>query len=151
MSSDKQESDSTFRYRLNRISEHYSSARHYARQRKTLDFTWRMIVLVVGISFLGLGVFFLVFPGPGWATIIVGLIVLGSEYTWAKRALAPIQSTASRLAERARSREMSVRAFSVTISAFVALTVITYTYLATFGVTVRPILDSFKRVIPGLN
>lgn len=151
MSSDKRESESAFRQRLNRIGDRYNNARHYARQRKPLDFTWRMIVLVVGISFLGLGLFFMIFPGPGWATIIVGLIILGSEYTWAKRALAPIQSTASRLAERARSREMSVRAFAVSIGAFIALTVMTYTYLAVFGATLQPIFDSFKRLIPGLN
>lgn len=137
--------------RTARASAQYRVARQYARERKPLDFTWRLVVLVVGVSLLGLGVFFMLFPGPGWATIILGLIVLGSEYSWAKRALHPIQSTASRLAERARNREATNRAFSIATSAIMVLTTVTYIYLANFGISITPIIDSFRAIIPGLS
>lgn len=151
MTTDKDALPDSSTGRFARFGHHYSNARQFARQRRTLNFTWRLIVLVVGISLLGLGVFFMVFPGPGWATIIIGLIVLGSEYTWAKRALAPIQSTASRIADRARSREMTVKAFAISVSAFMALTTIVYVYMASFGPTFDPVITLVVKFIPGLD
>lgn len=127
----------------------YTSARSYARDRKTLDFTWRLIVLVLGVSLLGLGLFFMLFPGPGWATIILGLIILGSEYAWARRALNPIQSTASRLAQRARDRAARDSSFSIAVVATGLLTAFVYVYLGSFGFTMAPIVTALRALIPG--
>lgn len=137
--------------RTARASAQYRVAREFARERKPLNFTWRLVVLVVGVSLLGLGVFFMLFPGPGWATIILGLIVLGSEYSWARRALQPIQSTASRLADRARNREATNKAFAIATSAIMSLTALTYIYLASFGLSITPIINSLRAIIPGLS
>lgn len=135
--------------RIERAAARYGSARKFASERKALDVTWRLIVLVVGVSLVSLGVFFLLFPGPGWATIILGLVVLGSEYTWAKRALHPIQTTASRLAERARNREATNRSFAIVIVAIMILTTTLYSYLAAFGPTLEPIGNAIQSLIPG--
>lgn len=36
---------------------------------------------------LVLGVLAIPYPGPGWAIVFVGLAILASEFTWAKRVL----------------------------------------------------------------
>lgn len=60
--------------------------------RFTLREAWRLVIFVVGISVLVLGVVFLALPGlPGWLTIVVGLVVLGSEFVWARRLLKKVK------------------------------------------------------------
>ncbi|GIX05380.1 MAG: hypothetical protein KatS3mg114_1249 [Planctomycetaceae bacterium] len=44
----------------------------------------KVVVGVVGCSLLFLGILMLVLPGPGWATILAGLALLGSEFAWAR-------------------------------------------------------------------
>jgi uncharacterized protein (TIGR02611 family) len=48
----------------------------------------RIVVTVVGALLIVLGLIMIVTPGPGWLTVIAGLGVLSTEYTWARRALA---------------------------------------------------------------
>jgi uncharacterized protein (TIGR02611 family) len=50
--------------------------------------TWRMIVLVVGLTLVAAGVVMLVVPGPGIAAILAGLALLSTEFAWARRLLA---------------------------------------------------------------
>lgn len=45
------------------------------------------MVAVVGIAVIALGTLLLPLPGPGWVIIFLGLGVLASEFTWAKRLL----------------------------------------------------------------
>ena len=42
------------------------------------------VVLVLGGSLLVLGVFLLVLPGPGILTIVLGLVLVGSQLLWAR-------------------------------------------------------------------
>jgi len=51
----------------------------------------RIIVSVVGFTVLILGIFLLVFPGPAFIIIPVGLAILASEYTWAKNLLEKVK------------------------------------------------------------
>jgi uncharacterized protein (TIGR02611 family) len=81
-----------------RLYGNYMGRRNSARKNRALDATWRGIILVVGLTLVGLGLFFLLFPGPGWAVIIIGLIVLATEYAWAKRLLDPVKEFSSRIA-----------------------------------------------------
>ncbi len=62
----------------------------------------RMIKVVVGFTLLGIGVLLLVLPGPGWATIFLGLALLAAEYAWARRLLDRLKSTAADATRRAR-------------------------------------------------
>ena len=55
-----------------RLYGNYMGRRNAARTNRALDATWRGIILVVGLTMVGLGLFFLLFPGPGWAVIIIG-------------------------------------------------------------------------------
>jgi hypothetical protein len=43
----------------------------------------RIGVLVLGFALIGLGIVLLVLPGPGLLTIVAGLAVLATEFTWA--------------------------------------------------------------------
>ena len=101
----------------------YRSRRAAARTNRALDATWKLIVLVVGLTLVGLGLFFLLFPGPGWATLILGLIVLASEYSWAKQLLNPVRKFTSALAMRILSDEYKQRRMHIglAISLFITL------------------------------
>lgn len=45
----------------------------------------RILVLAIGIIFIVAGCFMLVLPGPGWATIFLGLAILATEFERAER------------------------------------------------------------------
>jgi uncharacterized protein (TIGR02611 family) len=44
----------------------------------------RIIVSVVGFTVLIIGILLIVFPGPAFIIIPVGLAILATEYAWAK-------------------------------------------------------------------
>ncbi|RWZ78965.1 MAG: hypothetical protein EOT04_02625 [Candidatus Chaera renei] len=50
---------------------------------KTPPLARQVAVLCLGIALLAAGAAMLVLPGPGWATIFLGLAVLASEFYWA--------------------------------------------------------------------
>lgn len=52
---------------------------------------WKTVVATIGSTFLILGLIMLVTPGPGWATIFLGLVILASEFAWASRLVAPVR------------------------------------------------------------
>ena len=70
--------------------------REWARRRRTTHLALRVVVLILGSLLVAVGAVMLVLPGPGWALILLGLVVLASEFTWAQRWLEPLR----RLAER---------------------------------------------------
>ncbi len=45
------------------------------------------MTIVIGFTIILLGAAMLLLPGPGLATIIAGLAILGTEFVWAKRLL----------------------------------------------------------------
>ncbi|KGA08635.1 MAG: hypothetical protein GM45_5095 [actinobacterium acAMD-5] len=52
---------------------------------------WHLLVIATGVLFMLAGLAMLVVPGPGVLFIILSLLVLSSEYAWARRALGPIK------------------------------------------------------------
>lgn len=120
----------------------YRNRRAAARTNRALDATWKLIVLVIGLTLVGLGLFFLLFPGPGWATLILGLIVLASEYTWAKQLLNPVRKFTSALAMRLLSDEYKQRRMHLGLSISFGIVVLLYAYWAEWGLT----LDGLRSV-----
>lgn len=59
----------------------------------------RILVAITGATVVAAGVLMLVTPGPGWVGILLGLAILASEFTWARRVLV----RARRLARSARA------------------------------------------------
>lgn len=45
----------------------------------------KIVVLIVGVAVLLAGIALLPLPGPGMLVIIVGLIILATEFSWAQR------------------------------------------------------------------
>ena len=55
--------------------------------RRSLDHAYRICVGIVGGLIVAVGLVTIPLPGPGWLTVIAGLFVLASEFTWAERLL----------------------------------------------------------------
>ena len=58
------------------------------REKPKTEFTYRIVVGVVGLAVLGLGIVAIPYPGPGWAIVFVGLGILATEFEWARKLLA---------------------------------------------------------------
>ncbi|TKJ18243.1 hypothetical protein A6V29_12220 [Blastococcus sp. CCUG 61487] len=54
---------------------------------RSTDHAYRVAVGVVGGLVVAFGLVTIPLPGPGWLTVIAGLFVLASEFTWAERLL----------------------------------------------------------------
>jgi uncharacterized protein (TIGR02611 family) len=132
-----------------RLYSNYMGRRNSVRSNRALDATWRGIILVVGLTIVGLGVFFLLFPGPGWAVIILGLIVLATEYAWAQRILNPVKEFSSRLAQAVVSEEYRTKRSHLILILTIVFVAIAYAYWARWGATMRgfdPILAPLKNL-----
>ena len=55
--------------------------------RRTVDHAYRVAVGIVGALVVAFGIVTIPLPGPGWLTVIAGLFVLATEFTWAERLL----------------------------------------------------------------
>ena len=55
--------------------------------RRSVDHGYRVAVGIVGGLVVLAGLATIPLPGPGWLTVIAGLFVLASEFTWAERLL----------------------------------------------------------------
>jgi uncharacterized protein (TIGR02611 family) len=120
-------------------------ARAWSHRGRTRRLLWQSVVLVLGASLVLAGLAMLVLPGPGWAAIILGLVVLASEYAWAHRVLRPVRRVADRAAQAAmdparRRRNLVLLGFGVLIAAASVAW-----YVSVYGVT----LDGL-RWLPGL-
>jgi uncharacterized protein (TIGR02611 family) len=132
-----------------RLYGNYMGRRNSVRSNRVLDTTWRAIILVVGLTMLGLGLFFLLFPGPGWAVIIVGLIVLATEYAWAQRLLNPVKEFSSRIARMAMSEEYRTKRSNIVLIFTFVIVSIAYAYWARWGATMQgfePILAPIENL-----
>ncbi len=65
----------------------WTAWRDRLRARPAAEFTYRIVVGVVGTVVLAVGVVAIPYPGPGWAIVFLGLAILASEFDFAKRAL----------------------------------------------------------------
>lgn len=121
--------------------------REVLRRNRGLDTAWRVLVFALGVTLVVAGVIMFVIPGPGWATVILGLVVLASEFGWANRALTPVKDAAKRATDaamdpRKRRRNLTLAALGgVLIGAFLVW------YLVTYGLTLGPILALMDTLI----
>jgi hypothetical protein len=63
----------------------------------------RLMVFILGASVLVAGAAMLVLPGPGVIVIILGLVILATEFAWAERVLDRTTSTAAGAASKVSS------------------------------------------------
>ena len=64
----------------------------------------RILKIVIGFLLLGVGIPMLFLPGPGWATILLGLVLLATEYRWAERLLTQMKTQTRYISSRIRDR-----------------------------------------------
>ena len=69
------------------VVRRWSDRRERLRERALLDFAYRVLVAVVGLTVLLVGVAAIPYPGPGWAIVFLGLAILATEFYWARRTL----------------------------------------------------------------
>jgi uncharacterized protein (TIGR02611 family) len=63
---------------------------HWRRRlarRRAVDHAYRVGVGAAGGVIVSVGIVTIPLPGPGWLTVIAGLFVLATEFTWAERLL----------------------------------------------------------------
>jgi uncharacterized protein (TIGR02611 family) len=61
-------------------------------------------VFIVGVALLVAGTAMLVLPGPGIAVILLGLVVLAKEFSWARRVLDWARHRFVQLKDQAQAR-----------------------------------------------
>jgi uncharacterized protein (TIGR02611 family) len=55
--------------------------------RRSVNHFYRVVVGIIGGLIVAVGLATIPLPGPGWLTVIAGLFVLATEFTWAERLL----------------------------------------------------------------
>jgi uncharacterized protein (TIGR02611 family) len=70
-----------------RIRQRLVARRERLRERALLDFGYRVLVAVIGLTVLFIGIAAIPYPGPGWAIVFLGLAILATEFYWAQRTL----------------------------------------------------------------
>lgn len=115
--------------------------REALRRNRSLDTAWRVAVFALGVTLMVAGVIMFVVPGPGWATLILGLVVLASEFRWANRALTPVKGAAKRASDAAMDPRKRRRNLTLAALAGVLMGVVLVWYLLTYGITLVPIMD----------
>lgn len=60
----------------------------------------RLMILILGVAVLAAGLAMLALPGPGVLVIILGLVILATEFAWAERMLDRTTVTAAGAASR---------------------------------------------------
>ncbi len=58
---------------------------------KTIEEAKKIIIAVLGMTLLILGLILLITPGPGILFIIIALVVLGTEFIWARKLLSELK------------------------------------------------------------
>lgn len=127
--------------------------REALRRNRALDTTWRVLVFALGVTLVVAGVVMFVIPGPGWATVILGLVVLASEFSWANRALKPVKGAAKRASDAAMDPRKRKRNLTLAAIGGVLIGIALVWYLSHYGLTLGPVLallDSFMAWLQGL-
>lgn len=114
--------------RAPRVEHHRGPAARYRAFRRSLrvnplfDLTWRVGVLTAGFVVVATGIALLALPGPGWATIFIGLMILASEFTWARSSLDWTKARAVAAKDKAMAPE--VRRLNQVLGAVVAVVLV---------------------------
>lgn len=128
-----------FEETVDKVLPPHVRARAWARRRRSTHVVWQAGVLLLGFGLIAAGLAMLVLPGPGWATIILGFIVLATEYAWARRVLDPVRRWAKKAADAALDPRVRRRNLVIAGSLLVAGVGLAAWYVAAFGLTLQPV------------
>jgi uncharacterized protein (TIGR02611 family) len=85
--------------------------------RRPLDTGYRAGVGVLGTAIVAFGILTIPLPGPGWLTVIAGLVVLATEFLWAERLLAFTRHHVARWTGWVAARPLWLRAVLALLTA----------------------------------
>jgi uncharacterized protein (TIGR02611 family) len=85
--------------------------------RRPLDHGYRVAVGIVGGLIVAVGLVTIPLPGPGWLTVIAGLFVLATEFTWAERLLEFTKKQVKRWTDWVTAQALWVRVLLVVVTA----------------------------------
>jgi uncharacterized protein (TIGR02611 family) len=105
--------------KLQDLKRRWARWRDDLRERPTADFTYRIVVGVVGLAVLGLGILAIPYPGPGWAIVFVGLAILATEFEWAHRLLRYTRERYDRFMDWFKAQGLWVKALGFLLTAVV--------------------------------
>jgi uncharacterized protein (TIGR02611 family) len=91
------------------------------RHRPAADFTYRVVVAIVGLAVLGVGILAIPYPGPGWAIVFIGLAILATEFKWARLALKFTRERYDQVMAWFKRQGLWVQALGVAFTAAVVL------------------------------
>ena len=128
------------------IASRLRSFREKLRRHRALDTGWRVMVFAIGATLMVAGLMMFLLPGPGWATLILGLVVLASEFTWANRVLDPVKEAALRAKDAAMDPRKRRRNLILAAIAGVLIGIAVIWYLLVYGVTIDPIMELLQSV-----
>jgi uncharacterized protein (TIGR02611 family) len=111
----------------------YRAFRRSMQSNPVLDLSWRIGVLTIGAVVLIAGIAMLALPGPGWAAIFLGLLILASEFTWARRSLDWARDRAKAAKEQALSPELRRRNQVIAVVVAVVVAVAVWWYWQRYG------------------
>lgn len=70
----------------------------------------KVLAASVGVVTLLVGVALLVLPGPGIAVVLLGLAILATEFTWARRSMHHVKKHGSRVTQKVSRARGSITA-----------------------------------------
>lgn len=92
--SDVQDSQEQATGVLKRITRRAGRVRLWVHRRPGGVQLWQVGIGVLGLVVIAVGIAFLALPGPGWATIFVGLGIWATEFAWARSLLRRVRRAA---------------------------------------------------------
>lgn len=107
--------------------------RERARHNTATNILWRAGVLALGIGLILAGMVMWVLPGPGWGAVILGLVVLATEYTWANRLLQPVRRRARAAARTAADPKHRRTVVIASVVGAIAFAAAAWWYVGRFG------------------
>ncbi len=72
---------------------------------KPFKFIRRLIVAVIGFTVLLIGIALIVLPGPAMLVIPLGLLILATEFVWARRLLKRFKETVKNFNTRGKKTD----------------------------------------------
>jgi uncharacterized protein (TIGR02611 family) len=121
----------------------FEAWREGIRRNPVVRPVYRVGVLVLGGFFLVAGVAMLALPGPGWATIFIGLAILASEFAFARRVTHPLRDWFRRMQARSADpqwrRKHRVRIVTGSVVAVVVIGLLLWWYVDRYGLTLAPL------------
>ncbi|MFN0282453.1 MAG: TIGR02611 family protein [Kineosporiaceae bacterium] len=83
--------------------------RERIRRRRSTRVAWKVVTGLVGTAVTVAGLIMVPFPGPGWLVVIVGLVILASEFAWAQRLLHVVRHRVRTWTDWIRRQSLPVR------------------------------------------